>query len=1103
MRRFTDPGARPVKAVPYAVCLLVSCLVGSTAPAAAAQGLKIQEIGSGASQEVKGEPQGKGASALKGGKPRYWIPESPGQGFVPEVEPNNVSGTATPLGGSNVVVLGNIFPNGDVDFFSFAATAGDRVYAATMTSFSANSSSDSQLDVIDVDGTTSLEFDDDNGVFGGLSSSIAGTVIPADGTYFLRVKHFSATNQLRPYHLHFRLQSGAPTPESEPNDALPGQALPASGWVSGALSSLADLDIYSIALNAGDTVFVSLDLDPERDNVEWNGQLGLGLFNGFFLVANDAGGTGPDSEAFFMTVKDAGTYSVLVNVPSGGATFGTYHLTVSVHPATPASASCTTYTSTNVPQTIPTGPGIVSSTITVPGNPRIADLDVAIQLNHAFMPDLDVHLRSPAGNDNGLFSDIGASSQTPMDLVLDDEAGVPMGLFTVVSGMGYEPELSYRLSWFDGEDAGGTWTLDLRDDATGDGGTLTGWSLTICEPPPPPACAAGSVLETVFTTDFETDDGGFTHSGTADEWERGLPAFAPLTTCNSGTNCWVTDLDNTYNISSNQDLLSPNIDLSNHVAPVTVTWAQRYQMENASFDHFSVDFQEAGGANPRRFFEWLGATMTDAVGSPAVTLQESAGWGVFRRDASAFAGLNSELRFHLDSDTSVNFAGLAIDDVTVTACRLLVADLGITKTDGVANATPGGMVTYTIVASNAGPDVVLGATVADTFPASLTCSWTCVGAGGGSCTAGPVAGNINDSVDLPAGASATYTASCMISAAATGSLVNTATVSSAISDPNGANDSATDTDTLVASADLGITKTDGLTTAAPGQIVTYTIVASNPGPSNAPGSQVVDTFPAALTGVTWTCGGAGGGTCPAAGSGNINASVNLPAGGSVTFSATGTIDAMFLGILSNTATVAPATAVGDPNGANNSATDMTTVVGGASVTGIKSVSGDFTEGGTITYTIQLTNNGIVAQGDNAGDELVDVLPASLTVVSADATSGVAAVAGNTVTWNGTLAANGGTVTITIVATIEAGTVGTTISNQATIHYDSDGNGSNESTAVSDDPVPAGPDDPTDLVVLEGVPPAEIPTLTSLGAGLFALALALLAALALRRRQTLG
>ena len=82
--------------------------------------------------------------------------------------------------------------------------------------------------------------------------------------------------------------------------------------------------------------------------------------------------------------------------------------------------------------------------------------------------------------------------------------------------------------------------------------------------------------------------------------------FAPITTCNSGTNCWKTDLDNTYNASSSQDLLSPSIDLTGHVGPVLINWAQKYQMESATFDHMNVDIVSPA----TRLFEWLGATMT-------------------------------------------------------------------------------------------------------------------------------------------------------------------------------------------------------------------------------------------------------------------------------------------------------------------------------------------------------------------------------------------------------------------------------------------------------------------------------------------------------------
>src|SRR6185369_9300776 len=323
---------------------------------------------------------------------------------------------------------------------------------------------------------------------------------------------------------------------------------------------------------------------------------------------------------------------------------------------------------------------------------------------------------------------------------------------------------------------------------------------------------------------------------------------------------------------------------------------------------------------------------------------------------------------------TVNFAGLAVDDVTVTACRALSADLSITKTDGVTTATPGGSVTYTITASNAGADPVTGATVVDTFPAILTCTWTCVGAGGGTCTASG-SGNINDTVNLPAGASVTYTASCAINASATGTLSNTATVSSAIADPNPANNTATDTDTLTPQADLGITKTDGVTTATPGGSVTYTIVASNPGPSNAPGTTVADTFPASLT-CTWTCVGAGGGTCTASGSGNISDTANLPAGGSATYTASCTISASATGTLSNTATVTAPGGVTDPTPGNNSATDTDTLAPQAdlAVTKTDGVTAA-TPGGSVTYTITASNAG---PSNATGATVADTFPASET-----------------------------------------------------------------------------------------------------------------------------
>jgi uncharacterized repeat protein (TIGR01451 family) len=300
------------------------------------------------------------------------------------------------------------------------------------------------------------------------------------------------------------------------------------------------------------------------------------------------------------------------------------------------------------------------------------------------------------------------------------------------------------------------------------------------------------------------------------------------------------------------------------------------------------------------------ATATIAAsGQASTSATANATTGSYTVSADTTGNLGSALSYSLDNQN-------------------LSADLSIIKTNGSATSIPGGSTIYTITASNAGPQPVTGATLADTFPASLTCTWTCVGSGGGTCPASG-SGNINSAVNLPVSASVTYTASCTISASATGSLANTATISSSITDPTPGNNSATDTDTLTPQADVSITNTDGQTSVTAGTNTTYTITASNAGPSNAPGTTVADTFPAACTSVAWTCTGSGGGTCSAGGSGNINDVVNLPSGGSVAFSATCAVSAIAVGTLSNTATAAVAGGIADTTPGNNSATDTNTI----------------------------------------------------------------------------------------------------------------------------------------------------------------------------------
>ncbi|NTV94765.1 MAG: DUF11 domain-containing protein [Thiobacillus sp.] len=129
------------------------------------------------------------------------------------------------------------------------------------------------------------------------------------------------------------------------------------------------------------------------------------------------------------------------------------------------------------------------------------------------------------------------------------------------------------------------------------------------------------------------------------------------------------------------------------------------------------------------------------------------------------------------------------------------ADLAIFNSDGQTSVTRGTSVTYNIVVSNLGPTPVTGAVVADARPAGITSAswnWTCAGAGCGP-TGNSGTGNINKTLGtLAVNASVTFTATGTVSSTAT-SLSNTASVAApnTVVDVVTANNSATDTDTIL------------------------------------------------------------------------------------------------------------------------------------------------------------------------------------------------------------------------------------------------------------------------------------------------------------------
>jgi subtilisin-like proprotein convertase family protein len=600
------------------------------------------------------------------------LPRVPGSRDEPNDDPGHASRIA-----SGERIRGDLAPEGDVDYYRFTADAGERVFAAVINAGAAESATDARLTIEDESGTP-IEIDDDNGSQSAQSPSIAGAVIPASGTYYLEVDDDGGDegSTENPYYLYLQLRSGPPASEVEPDP--PQSATPiGSGFLSGARNPAGDADFYSMNLEAGDTVFLSLDLDPERDGVTFNGRLGLGLTGDTenqVLVVNDAGASeAPEptipSEAMAMTVSEDGTYYAYVDSPEGGVggPGATYQLSVTVIPG--EKPGCRTYSSFSTGDFF--DGGMLTYPMTVGDSMRIGRAAVRLDLRQPLMTDLDVSLRNPEGRELALFTDIGSNSaggEEHMQAVFDDYAAVPLQ-FPVVRPLMAQTEAS-RLAWLEGEEAEGQWAVVVRDDeANGLAGSVAEAALILCEQ------MEQGVAEPIYHAGFESGDEGFVHAGANDQWEHGTPAtpevrtsppVAGLSTCAEGSACFKTNLDGPYAASSSQDLISPPIALPPG-GPFDLTWEQWSQLESAQYDHAAVSVEDVASGHRQPVYTWDGPTMDTFLGNPVVNgnYPEVAGWGLHQADISAEAGRTIRLRFHLDSDPFAQFAGLAVDDISI------------------------------------------------------------------------------------------------------------------------------------------------------------------------------------------------------------------------------------------------------------------------------------------------------------------------------------------------------------------------------------------------------------------------------------------------------
>ena len=404
----------------------------------------------------------------------------------------------------------------------------------------------------------------------------------------------------------------------------------------------------------------------------------------------------------------------------------------------------------------------------------------------------------------------------------------------------------------------------------------------------------------------------------------------------------------------------------------------------------------------------LGTLAEGAVATVTIVVKVNVGTtGTITNDASV---TGRELDLNLLNNTS--------QKSTLVITR---ADLEIVKTDDIDPITAGEFLTYTLAVTNHGPSNATGVTVTDSLPANVTFQSATTTQGTVTVTNGLLTANLSG---LAVGNSATITVRVRVAPGTTTSLSNTGTVTGNETDPVPSNNQDTEPTVVITRTDLEIVKTDDVDPVTAGNLLTYTMVVTNHGPSDATGVSVSDPLPAGVTFVSATTSQGSIAVANGVLTGTLG---NLANNGTATITVTVRVNASTTTNLNNTATVTGNQP--DPTPSNNQDSEPTVVITRTDLGIVKSDDVDpVTAGNLLTYTLVITNHG---PSDATGVSVSDPLPAGVTFTSATTTQGSVTLANGVLTGNLGNLANNATATITVTVRVNSSTT-TTLNNTATV-----------------------------------------------------------------------
>jgi hypothetical protein len=238
-----------------------------------------------------------------------------------ESEPNNDAAHATALGPTKLScgVQGSISPKGDVDYYSFQATAGDHVYALADTGGPESGSSTAvSLTIYGPDGTTVVGSDSNDGLgnngstaiqnFGG--AALAGLVLPTTGTYYAEVAAQSATDIVIPYRLFVTDVNAAHQLSVQKPDANPATAN-ATPFATNEFMSPDGPDYYSFTAAAYQQVHIGISVSA---TVTLSDQNNVELLSDTRSNSKGFDFTAPYTGLYYLYVSYGGSYHVLISL---------------------------------------------------------------------------------------------------------------------------------------------------------------------------------------------------------------------------------------------------------------------------------------------------------------------------------------------------------------------------------------------------------------------------------------------------------------------------------------------------------------------------------------------------------------------------------------------------------------------------------------------------------------------------------------------------------------------------------------------------------------------------------------------------------------------